>query len=805
MKHFSLRTSLFLLIGVSLLCVSAYWFSPTSNNISDCGQDTYEDTNPVFKDNSLARIDLFMSVTDLELIVEDLTSNREYPATFIFTRGNSVDTVRNIGFKLKGRNASNREITKKSFEVIFDSFDKNTTFHGLKRLKLEGQEKDPTIMRAKLASDLFHEMNVPTPRANHIQVYINGAYYGLYLNVEVVDENFLAHHFGSKNGNLYEASTNASLGYLGVEANRYKMLQDGKRIYQLKNNQARDDYSDLANFINRLHISSEEEFQENIDRVFNVDVFLKTLAVDIFIGNWEGYSFNIGNYYLYHNPRTDKFEYIPYNFQNTFGIDELSEDWAVRDMYAWTPKDKFIPLHEHILKVPDFRNRFSYYMSKLVKKYANPASMNTAIDCRKKMIQEAAAADQYRTEDYGFTLQKFNTSFDSALEGHVKYGLKEYVEKRYNSIVEQLNLINISPIISKTTFEPNRPRNTESLTILCNVEDEAKQQPTVILNYKCNNSSWEKLPMKDDGRSKDKDAGDDIYATSLMPEPNAQSIEYFVEAVDATGQITRLPKEGTQTIQMRIGPKLYINEFMAQNESTVTDSNGEYDSWIEIYNGDEKAVWLGDLYLTNDFRNTQKWNLPSQTLMPDEYLVIWLDGQTNQGPKHAPFKFDENRKQIGIFGSSSINYAVVDTVSLRNIEADIVYGLEEEGKGICTPLSKSTPGFSNQLVNVSDFTALTNSAKIDTIYPNPFEDIVTFAFSVEQTHFVKATVYNIKGDRIVDLTKREYYAGTHKIAWSISPVQKESGVRTFVLKLSVKDAAGNEFSPEMKRFYWAGD
>lgn len=805
MRYFSLKPIMCLLLTIGIFNVSAYWFSPIPNNISNCGEDSYGEETPVFADNSLARIDLFMEVTDLERIFEDLTSNKEYPATFVFRSDNSIDTVRNIGFKLKGMTALNRNITKKSFEVVFDSFDKKNTFYGLKRLILEGQHKDPTMMRAKLAADLFQEMGVVTPRANHVQVYINGAYYGLYLNVEAVDKNFLAHHFGSKNGNLYQAKNNANLGYLGVEANRYKIVQDGKRVYQLKNSLGGDDYSDLAHFINRLHLSSEEEFQENINRVFNVDMFLRTLAVDIFVGNWEGYSFNIGNYYLYHNPRTDKFEYIPYQLENTFGIDELSQDWATRNLYTWTPKDKFIPLHERILKVPDFRNMFSYYMSKLVKKYANSASLGAAIDCRKKMIQEAAAQDQYRTEDYDFTLQKFNASFDKALEGHVKYGLKEYIEKRYNSIVEQLDLININPIIFDAYSKSSRPRNTEMLTMLCSVEDEAKAKPTVALHYKSNNASWQVLTMQDDGQNSDGSSNDDVFGASFMPEPNARSIEYYIEAVDVTGLISRYPKEGTKIIQMRMGPKIFLNEWMAHNTDAIQNPMGKYESWVEIYNGDEKAVWLGDYFLTNDFKNKQKWNLPSKTLMPDEYMVIWLDGQTADGFNHAPFGFDPNHKQLGIFGPASLNYAPIDSFSYKEVLPNVSYGLPHKSRESYTALKTGTPGFTNKLSNVSDYTALVNSAKIDTIYPNPFEEIATFAFSVERPLFVKATIYNIKGDRIVDLTKRQYYAGTHKIAWSISPTQKEAGIQTFVLKLFVKDNEGNEFSPPMERFYWSGD
>ncbi|MGB0931237.1 MAG: hypothetical protein ACPGVB_10700, partial [Chitinophagales bacterium] len=333
------------------------------------------------------------------------------------------------------------------------------------------------------------------------------------------------------------------------------------------------------------------------------------------------------------------------------------------------------------------------------------------------------------------------------------------------------------------------------------VEDEAKAKPTVALHYKSNNASWQILTME----SNDVMSNDDVFEASFLPEPNAQSVEYYIEAVDATGLTSRYPKEDSKIVHMRVGPKIFLNEWMPENNDAVANPQGNYESWIEIYNGDEQAVWLGDYFLTNDFKNTQKWNLPSKTLMPDEYMVIWLDGKITEGFSHAPFGFDSNHKQMGIFGPASLNYAPIDSFSYKDVIPNTAYGLTDESQDAYTVLKTSTPGFPNGLSTVSDYAALVNSAKIDTIYPNPFKEIATFAFNIERPLFVKATIFNIKGERIVDLTKRQYYVGTHKIAWSISPTQKESGIRTFVLKLSIKDDKGNEFSPPMERFYWSGD
>ncbi|MBN2132757.1 MAG: lamin tail domain-containing protein, partial [Sedimentisphaerales bacterium] len=48
------------------------------------------------------------------------------------------------------------------------------------------------------------------------------------------------------------------------------------------------------------------------------------------------------------------------------------------------------------------------------------------------------------------------------------------------------------------------------------------------------------------------------------------------------------------------GQNLVINEFMAANNTSIQDSLGDYDDWIEIYNAGETAVDLAGYYLTDD-------------------------------------------------------------------------------------------------------------------------------------------------------------------------------------------------------------
>lgn len=56
---------------------------------------------------------------------------------------------------------------------------------------------------------------------------------------------------------------------------------------------------------------------------------------------------------------------------------------------------------------------------------------------------------------------------------------------------------------------------------------------------------------------------------------------------------------------------LFINEFMADNDSTIQDPDGGgYPDWIELYNAGPNAIDLGGMYLTDDANDPTKWMIP---------------------------------------------------------------------------------------------------------------------------------------------------------------------------------------------------
>lgn len=68
-------------------------------------------------------------------------------------------------------------------------------YEGVEKLNLLGMHNDPTMVREKLYFDTYNAMGMPQRRSNFVRVYLNDDYYGLYTNMEQIDEVFLKNRF----------------------------------------------------------------------------------------------------------------------------------------------------------------------------------------------------------------------------------------------------------------------------------------------------------------------------------------------------------------------------------------------------------------------------------------------------------------------------------------------------------------------------------------------------------------------------------------------------------------------------------
>jgi len=376
----------------------------------------------------------------------EVLSEHYFMARFIYDYGTGRDTIQDVGFRLRGN--TSRYAKKKSFKISFNEYVSGRRYQGVKKINLNGQHNDPTMIREKLFYDTWKKSGMVERRTSFVRVFVNQAYYGLYTNLEEMDKDWLQRVYGEKSGNLYKCTYPADLVYEGTDQQTYKDIPSssttGGRAYDLQTNEEEDDYTDLVEFITALNQPVDVAFATMIAQKVNVDGLLKAFALDVASGNWDDYMYNKNNYFLYHNSGTGKFEFITYDADNTFGVDWIGRDWATRNCLDWFTHSESRPLATKLLSIPEFDSKFQHYLDTITRDIINPDFIFPHIDALKTLITQAAMEDTYRTLDYGYTVSDFNDGFIATVDGHTPYGIKPFLTVRSASILQQLTITSVA-------------------------------------------------------------------------------------------------------------------------------------------------------------------------------------------------------------------------------------------------------------------------------------------------------------------------------------------------------------------------
>ncbi len=695
-------------------------------------QPNFPEDGPLYSSEGVARIDISIDPDTLAWLYEDenLESDIEFTAQFIFDNGEIRDTIDPVGFRLRGN--TSRHSQKKSFKVSFNRFIQGGKYHGVEKLNLNGEHNDPSLLRAHVSWDIMRKLEIPAPRSNHVEVYINGSYYGLYLNVEHIDEEFVKSRFGKNDGNLYKCLYPADLDYLGSNPDAYKMDVGGRRVYDLKTNTALDDYSDLAHFIDVLNNTSTPDLECELDEVFNMYPYLKVIATDILIGNWDGPMYNKNNFYLYHNTITNKFEYIPYDLDNTSGIDWFGINWANRNIYKWSRTDEPRPIYTRFMEQAELRNQYSHIVKTLVSTTINFDSLDAALVQKRNELLPYVSNDPYYPLDYGFSTSDFLNSLHTAYGAHVKDGVSSFLFERSANMLNQVEHRDAKPIINY--IKSGRiAANEVFVSAYITFKDYPGQAE---VSYSINGTDWLKKPMYDDGWHGDGEAGDHIYGASIVNAGLSEGMEFRIEAADAINLLNSLPCKSIYIPGVGSSIPLYINEFMASNNQTIADEHGNYGDWIEIYNAGNDNIWLGNLYLTDNLDNPTKWLMPNHSMSPGSFLIIWADGKPEDGPYHANFKLSKEGEEIGLF---RFDEQLIDDIVFGPQEEDVSYGREKDAYPGWQFFVHPTPGSSN----APDAVQLISESEAFIVYPNPAK-----GGQVYLNKILDVSVYNTYGQLI---------------------------------------------------------
>ncbi|HWI51411.1 MAG TPA: CotH kinase family protein [Symbiobacteriaceae bacterium] len=248
-------------------------------------------------------------VSELELDAADvqwLRSHRGTPRCFTCTLQAGAETHSGwIGF----RGRYSRWFRKPSFDLWFDP---SSPSGGLRRVHLNAAYRDPSLLRGRLALDLFAALGVPVPRCRHIWLRLNGRDLGVYTEYESLDAGWLSRN-GFADGPIYYAvGDQGNFGLIDPDTGRPKryMIQG----YE-KSHPGDDDFSDLHSLIRQITLPDDPEFAAEIGEVIDVENCLRWLVGVLFMSHTDGL---VQNYALF-RPGQAKWLISPWDCDGTFG------------------------------------------------------------------------------------------------------------------------------------------------------------------------------------------------------------------------------------------------------------------------------------------------------------------------------------------------------------------------------------------------------------------------------------------------------------------------------------------------------
>jgi len=371
------------------------------------------------------------------------------------------EVYEDIGLRFKGNSSSSVRGLKKSYKFKFDEFDKKQRFYGFKKLNFSNGFRDPSLLREKLAYDLFREAGVPASRATFAKLYLtidghyDDEYIGLYTLVEQVDKVFLNDRFSDTSGNLFKYEGMFGFVYKGDTKEAYE------KEYEAKLSKKQRDYSVLIRFIKLLNdgfdtgfdtlrtqptasalnpAPPEESFPEEIEKAFNVENFLSWLAVNTLLSSLDSYAGSGHNYYFYYNKNAGKFEFIPWDLNEAFGNHHRmanAQDMVELDIYEPYAKPKV--LLERILRVPKFKEIYIEKIKALLDGPFQQSAMYQKIDALYEKIEKDVRLDMWKD----FTTEDFERSIENHIQSKqgpiiIFSGLKPFVTERIKSVKSQM-------------------------------------------------------------------------------------------------------------------------------------------------------------------------------------------------------------------------------------------------------------------------------------------------------------------------------------------------------------------------------
>ncbi len=259
-----------------------------------------EPCGDVFDPDTIPELHVELDPGVWEALLEDYTRWEER-----WQRGEEVKPyhpVRRLAFqcqvvfdayvRLKGNPCCSWGPPKMQFAFRFDHFRDDGRLQGLRKIALDAPYYDPSLLRERASYRLFEQIGQPTSRVNHVRLYIDGTYYGLYANVEPLDRSWLRRHYDGEDAE----GVRWKLDYLRAEM-RPRPEDAPPEAHE------------------RWDALMAARTVEELDALLDLPTSMGSWAAEALVNQSDGYAAGGVNFVVYDHPRYG-FQVLPWDLDN---------------------------------------------------------------------------------------------------------------------------------------------------------------------------------------------------------------------------------------------------------------------------------------------------------------------------------------------------------------------------------------------------------------------------------------------------------------------------------------------------------
>ena len=147
---------------------------------------------------------------------------------------------------------------------------------------------------------------------------------------------------------------------------------------------------------------------------------------------------------------------------------------------------------------------------------------------------------------------------------------------------------------------------------------------------------------------------------------------------------------------------LIINEVCADAKSGLSDEDGEFSDWIELYNATGETVYLDNYALSDRENKPLQWRFPDGAVVPPRsYYIVFCSGKDRRADAtaipHTNFRLSAEHDTVVL---SDARGRVVDRTTVDNLPEDASWA--RDPNGIFSVHLMTTPGRDNADIGGAD-------------------------------------------------------------------------------------------------------